>query len=685
MPNITLRETVLLAGLSLLLTACGGGGGGGNGGGTADTTAPTAIVTTNAPAAPDSALIPANTVVTITFSESMDTTAGTWSLGGGLASESDSGIWSMSSVQNDTLTISPASEWFAKPNRSLTIDARDLAGNAVATINLSYDVYHGTLYYVDTSRLDDTGNGLSPQTAKKYIHTAVANAIAPATVLVNAGNYRLSHALGTHVVLREKVSLYGGYSADFTQRDPATNITTIEDRSTTQTGSSILPHAVLYGKYGLIPITRATVIDGFTIQGSTQAGADYTAAITLYGISPTVQNNTINGGSGSGGSLGILNYNGASPVVQNNTINGGNAGSDSTAIVNYLACSPDIQNNILYGGNSINTTAIRNTSSSPMVQNNTINGGKSSNVSVAIVNFQASSPVIQNNILNGGSGINATAISNISSSPMVLNNMIDAGSGSTSATGVNNQSSSSILRNNTITGGSSILSATSITTTTGVSNTSSSPTLQNNTIYGGSGGFNSYGVYNADSSSILQNNTISGGSGDHTSNGVYIFSSSSLRLNLYIANNQIYTRTGIGSYCLTEDRPAVAYGTTPTTLRNNNLFGCVHLYYDYEGACIGNGNTDPRDCTLSEMNALTDIPDYGGNISTDPLFADIDGADNNIDTMADNDWHFSATTPASVTTGGENGIDQGWSFTDDKDGVIRPASGNPWSIGAYEP
>jgi hypothetical protein len=76
-----------------------------------------------------------------------------------------------------------------------------------------------------------------------------------------------------------------------------------------------------------------------------------------------------------------------------------------------------------------------------------------------------------------------------------------------------------------------------------------------------------------------------------------------------------------------------------------------------------------------------------GNVSVDPVFADIDGADNDINTMDDNDWHLSAGSPVGVKTGGLNGLDQNpaWTFTTDKDGVTRPASGNPWSIGAYEP
>ena len=54
--------------------------------------------------------------------------------------------------------------------------------------------------------------------------------------------------------------------------------------------------------------------------------------------------------------------------------------------------------------------------------------------------------------------------------------------------------------------------------------------------------------------------------------------------------------------------------------------------------------------------------------------------------QAGGDWHFNSVDPTSVTAGGLNGEDDGgWGFADDKDGVTRPAAGNPWSMGAYEP
>jgi len=52
--------------------------------------------------------------------------------------------------------------------------------------------------------------------------------------------------------------------------------------------------------------------------------------------------------------------------------------------------------------------------------------------------------------------------------------------------------------------------------------------------------------------------------------------------------------------------------------------------------------------------------------------------DDDIDTMGDNDWRLTASSPTEVTQGG---LDLSAEFTTDKDGVTRTA---PWSIGAYE-
>ena len=52
-------------------------------------------------------------------------------------------------------------------------------------------------------------------------------------------------------------------------------------------------------------------------------------------------------------------------------------------------------------------------------------------------------------------------------------------------------------------------------------------------------------------------------------------------------------------------------------------------------------------------------------------------------TLADNDWHLSATATLNALTGG---MDLSTYFTNDKDGFTRTDDGGGfgWSIGAYE-
>jgi hypothetical protein len=106
----------------------GTGGDGGTGG--TDMTSPTATVD------PTTVTLGKTAAITIAFSESMDTA--TLVLDGALGDESDGGVWSMNNAANDTLTLSPTSSWTSGPGRNLTVDAADLAGNALAPLARSY-------------------------------------------------------------------------------------------------------------------------------------------------------------------------------------------------------------------------------------------------------------------------------------------------------------------------------------------------------------------------------------------------------------------------------------------------------------------------------------------------------------------------------------------------------------------
>jgi len=99
----------------------------------------------------------------------------------------------------------------------------------------------------------------------------------------------------------------------------------------------------------------------------------------------------------------------------------------------------------------------------------------------------------------------------------------------------------------------------------------------------------------------------------------------------------------------------------------------IILYQDYL-----NNNYDDAASVNSNGHAE-------GNVDVDPLFVDIDGPDDDITTMDDNDWHLSASSPESIRTGGLNGSTDAWTFTEDRDGSTRTGDGSiGWSMGAYE-
>ena len=646
----------------ILVSACGGGGSIDN---TGTTPPPPPPIT---PSPTSSRFLSQNDTIVIVFATSVDISS--LILGGNLVSESNGGAWSQTNAIDDTLTISPATMWVVGTDRTLTVDVRDLSGIALPTRNMTFDVFNGTRYYVSSSASNDAGDGLSPATAKQTIMAAINLATAPATVIVNAGHYDVSSLNGdSRIVLKEGISLFGGYNSDFSDHDPANFASTIRDQSELVTSFPETNFAIR----GNTAITNATIIDGFTVIGSSQTSANISSAIYLSGgASPRVQNNTIDGGNGNFLSIGMLITQTSSALVQNNAITGGNGGNSSYAIFNRESSSPTIQYNTINGGDGLyNSGAIVNVqSSSPLVQNNDINGGNGGTGPVGIYNEQ-SSPVVLNNTIRGGNGNNTVGIYNtMSSSATIRNNFIYGGTAGNTSMAIDNGSSSSVIEKNTIHGGSGG------DYSYGIHISSSSLAIRNNTIYGGNSNLSSNGIRNSGAPSPnVQNNTIHGG------NALYAYGFYNYNSAPVLVNNILLSRSGANSFCFNEDRFS-SLTNNPAALRNNTFAGCDTLYFDSDAGCAGVSN-----CTsVDQINALMDIP--GGvtnNTAIDPQLADIDGVDNDISTMEDNNWHLSASTPASITTGGLNGVDEGWSFTDDKDGVTRPASGSPWAIGAYEP
>ena len=118
-------------------------------------------------------------------------------------------------------------------------------------------------------------------------------------VYVAAGTY------GEDIAMVEGISLLGGHESTGWTRDPAANVTTI--RSTTASG--------VFFNHG---ITRATAIDGFTIEG--RSGLSSAAAVTVAAdSSPEITNNVIAGPNASGASTGVDVNQGNTPPASSGT------------------------------------------------------------------------------------------------------------------------------------------------------------------------------------------------------------------------------------------------------------------------------------------------------------------------------------------------------------------------------
>ncbi len=107
------------------------------------------------------------------------------------------------------------------------------------------------------------------------------------TIRVAEGNYAVDYTNTDHIVMTAGVSLYGGYRADWSERDPAQYVTRIVDESPVALPSSeVNPHRAIE-----IPAGAAadTVLDGFHVS---VARGQYRAALFVKGDA-TIRDNVI--------------------------------------------------------------------------------------------------------------------------------------------------------------------------------------------------------------------------------------------------------------------------------------------------------------------------------------------------------------------------------------------------------
>lgn len=467
-------------------------------------------------------------------------------------------------------------------------------------------------------------------------------------VRVARGTYEVNYRQGQFITMKEGVSLCGGYALDFSSREPAASTTIIVERSTTG-GTQTDANIVVKAENG---ITKATVLDGFTIQAG---GGGNTAALVILASSPTIQNNILLAGTGSSQSYAIAIGDHSSPHILSNTITGGTASAWTGALV-----VGDF--------------------SEPVVEYNTISGGNGSSSARGIFNYLDAETIIEHNTITGGTGGSTCAIQNETGSrPTIRANTIYGGDATVSSDGILSTQSSCMIYENSIHGGNSAGSSHGISVRNS-GNSAISTIIGNNIIFGGHGATTAVGVLEdqAVGNCPVIMCTIDGGIGPNAAS-IRVTGGSTPS----IANDILFVSETTAALCLDETGNGKSIGV----IRNNDLWdtsGNTDLYRTFE---------DTLHDTYSAINLLSGC---SGNVSVDPALIDLDGPDGDITTMPDNDWRLTASSPVDVRQGGlDISLQSGGGWTTDKNGVARtnltqgpndnPSNGGEgWSMGPYE-
>jgi hypothetical protein len=381
--------------LALVSGGCGGSSGSG------DQTPTDTVVPAISDVTPASTSILKNSdIITFTFSESIDTA--TLALGGSMAAESDGGTWSTTTVENDTLTISPATVW-STGTGTLTMTASDTAGNTLTTLSASKEAASANVVYgIQTVyvRAGESGNGtmVSPlgditagimQAANNFTDGIWDSA----RVDVAEGTYAV--ASGTsHIQMVEGVSLAGGFSAtDWSLQDPTAYPSIIEDTVMTG-GTDSAPNRPIDMGSGL---SNATVLEGFTVKSG--GGKAATAIFIHDGASPVLLHNKLLAQSPTDLSVGIF-ITGSSPVIVGNYVHAGtptDGSAVSVGIADDIASSIAVYNNTIDGGTADTTIGV-GTNGDDSIRNNIIDGGSGTTASIGVY-IDGDNVNVENNII----------------------------------------------------------------------------------------------------------------------------------------------------------------------------------------------------------------------------------------------------------------------------------------------
>lgn len=378
------------------------------------------------------------------------------------------------------------------------------------------------------------------------------------------------------------------------------------------------------------------ILEGGTITGESKNYSSYAFGIHLIKARLTnppevyITNNTINVGKNVTSSSAIQISPGYKVDIIKNNLNGGSANRYSSGITCYFS---DFS---LFDDNSRKEMDIN-------IENNVITGGSSNDRAYGIDLSTISKydmKIIKNNTIFSGIAPHTTSIY---------------------VTGGN-----STIANNIINGEGLVYAESKKTKSSGIYDGSSYSLIYNNVIYGGIAQ-NCVGIKTGGltySSNSIYNNTIIVGENPTSENVTAIVDYYSAK----IANNILYTSFGTNRIAIKSN-----YDThIPAEISYNNI-------YNFNTAILYHYNSDKY---YNDINTLeqTFPNNYIKNVSLDPGFKDIDGTDNDLTTILDNNLELTYDSPLEVKDGAY-AFDKIIQNIDIR-GIKRDFK--EWSMGAYE-
>lgn len=528
----------------------------------------------------------------------------------------------------------------------------------------SASVQAAEIIYVNASATG-TNTGNDWENAYPDLQQALARAAAGDQIWVAAGIYKPGSERGDSFVLKNEVSLFGGFDgseSEIESRDWVTNLTVlsgdIDGDDVVDDGGITLTAEDISGSNSF-HVVRATdlddsaVINGFTVTGG-QANGDFpdnqAGGMFNKTSSPTVEyvrfmgNTADDGGavyndtdsdatftdvtfSGNSAPDGGAVYNWSSKPTFTNAIfsnNTSNARDDSTGDGGalYSFGSELAFNNVKFINNTATNAggAIFNDSSSFVISDSSFSGNQA-DFGGGLSNFNNSGGSVTSSTFSSNSGNNGAGIYNNGGTTEITDSNFNDNAATSSGGAVfNNNESDGSMTGLTFSGNSAAKGGA-------IYNFLSSPTISNNKITANtadSGG----GVYNEGGGSpIFINSQITGNRSNNQAGGMGNEGANPILINTTIAHN--YARVSLGG---------ILNNNANLQIRNSIIIGNV----DNEGLGIGldsqirnlNGSESLVSYSLiagsggsNEWNNSAGI-DKGGNIDSDPMFVSvIDPAD----------------------------------------------------------